>query len=220
MPKDVTPSAVLVIDDDPLVRWAISETLSEDGHQVVEAPDCAVGLRAVATASQPFETVFFDPCLDDSRDLVSLSLIKAQLPQTRAVLMTAFGSPEVVAEAYRLGAYRVLHKPFEMGDARDLAIAVSAASQHPKRTSMAEIAINASPFRCRWIPRGTEQHLERWTYAICLRCHDHPRVVSEDECGHCACWEPSTDRVDGAGRHDDERGARRLGSVEGLSPTH
>jgi hypothetical protein len=70
---------------------------------------------------------------------------------------------------------------------------------------MAQLAINASPFQCRWIS-GTEMRLEQWMYAICLRCRDHPRVVSEDECGRCACWESPT----GGASHvdfsrDDER---------------
>jgi hypothetical protein len=58
---------------------------------------------------------------------------------------------------------------------------------------MARLAINASPLQCRWIQTGTEMRLEQWTYVICLRCRDHPRVVSEDECGRCSCWEPPID---------------------------
>ena len=54
---------------------------------------------------------------------------------------------------------------------------------------MAQLAINASPFRCRWISTGSEMRLDRWAYAVCRRCADHPRVVSEEECGRCACWE-------------------------------
>jgi hypothetical protein len=76
---------------------------------------------------------------------------------------------------------------------------------------MAQLAINASPFQCRWIPPGTELHLERWKYAICTRCHDHPRVVSEDECGRCACWEAASDRVRRADRHDNDRAVDRFG---------
>jgi hypothetical protein len=74
---------------------------------------------------------------------------------------------------------------------------------------MAQLAINASPFQCRWISAGTEMRLEQWRYAICLRRRDHPRVVSEDECGRCACWESPTD---GASHVDDLRndeGVRR-----------
>jgi len=58
---------------------------------------------------------------------------------------------------------------------------------------MAHLAINASPFHCRWISTGTEMRLEQWTYAICLRCRHQPRVVSEDECSRCVCWAPPPD---------------------------
>lgn len=58
---------------------------------------------------------------------------------------------------------------------------------------MAQLALNASPFQCRWIATGSEMRLEQWSYAVCRRCGDRLRVVSEDECGHCACWEPPTD---------------------------
>jgi hypothetical protein len=57
---------------------------------------------------------------------------------------------------------------------------------------MAQFAINPSPFQCRWIAAASEMRLEQWTYAVCLRCRDRPRVVSEDECGRCACWESPT----------------------------
>ena len=58
---------------------------------------------------------------------------------------------------------------------------------------MAQLAINASPFHCRWVLTGSELQLEQWTYAICLRERNHMRVVSEDECSRCACWEQPTD---------------------------
>ena len=69
---------------------------------------------------------------------------------------------------------------------------------------MAHLAINASPFHCRWISTGTEMQLEQWTYAICLRCRNQPRVVSEDECSRCVCWAPPPDGVRGvADAHDN-----------------
>jgi hypothetical protein len=69
-----------------------------------------------------------------------------------------------------------------------------------KVNSMAQTAINASPFQCRWISRGTEMRMEQWTYAICLRCRDHARVVSEEECGRCMCWESPTEHASHVGR--------------------
>ena len=41
---------VLVVDDEPLIRWSIAETLGAAGHQVTEAQDAASALRALADA--------------------------------------------------------------------------------------------------------------------------------------------------------------------------
>jgi len=53
---------------------------------------------------------------------------------------------------------------------------------------MATIATIASPFRCRWIQRGSEMRVSNWSFAVCERVHDHPRVVSEPECAQCPLW--------------------------------
>jgi DNA-binding NtrC family response regulator len=38
------------------------------------------------------------------------------MPESAVVLMTAFGSAEIVNGAIQLGAYRVVDKPFDMND--------------------------------------------------------------------------------------------------------
>ena len=78
---------------------------------------------------------------------------------------------------------------------------------------MARLAINASPFQCRWVLTGSELQLEQWTYAICLRERNHVRVVSEDECSRCACWEQPTDGVRQAAYARDDPSMRRAAFV-------
>lgn len=129
MSKEFTPLAVLVIDDEPLIRWALSNALSEAGHAVVDAPDGAGGLRAVMTAPLAFDVVFLDFRLPDSNDFTLLTAIRTWAPQSEVVLMTASGTPEMVAEAYRMGVYRVLDKPFDLVDVHNVVAAVSAASK-------------------------------------------------------------------------------------------
>jgi len=58
---------------------------------------------------------------------------------------------------------------------------------------MAHVAVNASPFSCLWIERGSEMQIERWSYALCVRIREHPRPVSEFECARCALWQPPND---------------------------
>ena len=59
---------VLVVDDEPLIRWSLSETLEQSGHAVVEAGDAEGALRALS-AGRPFDVVLLDYRLPDSNDL-------------------------------------------------------------------------------------------------------------------------------------------------------
>ena len=110
-----SPPRVLVIDDEPLIRWSVSESLTELGMEVQQAADAASALRKVTTARLPFQVVVLDLRLPDMRDLSLLATLRQLLPEARLILMTAFGTPEIETDAAVLGA-SVLHKPFELHD--------------------------------------------------------------------------------------------------------
>jgi DNA-binding NtrC family response regulator len=110
---------VLVVDDEPLIRWSISETLGAAGHQVTEAQDAASALKALADAPEP-DVVLLDFRLPDSNDLGLLATIRQIAPAATIIMMTAFGTPDVTAGALELGASRVLNKPFNMHDLEDI----------------------------------------------------------------------------------------------------
>jgi DNA-binding NtrC family response regulator len=69
----------------------------------------------VTTSPLPFRIVVLDLRLPDMHDLSLLGTLRQLLPDARLILMTAFGTPEVFAEARALGA-TVLSKPFELGE--------------------------------------------------------------------------------------------------------
>ncbi len=116
-----SPSAhVLVVDDEALIRWSLSETLADHGYTVEERGDAARARTAVRNASEVFDVVLLDFRLPDSEDLSLLASLREASPSTRIILMTAYGTPEVVRGALDLGAFRVVSKPFEMQDVADL----------------------------------------------------------------------------------------------------
>ena len=115
------PRRVLVVDDEPLIRWAIAETLGGLGYSVVEAGDGESALEVVARASKPFDVVLLDYRLPDSDNLTLLSTIRRKAPDSRVIMMTAVGTPDLVEGALERGACCVMNKPFDM---RDLAAAV------------------------------------------------------------------------------------------------
>jgi len=105
---------VLIVDDEPLTRWSVSETLADSGYDVTEAADAQSALRAIAIPGGRTDAVLLDLCLPDSRDLTLLSQIRAISPETPVILMTAHGTDDVIEEARICGAFMTLHKPFDM----------------------------------------------------------------------------------------------------------
>ena len=120
MVKNSPALKVLVVDDEPLIRWSLAETLTDLGYQVVESGDAGSARSAVRDASRQFDVVLLDFRLPDSEDLSLLASLRQSTPKSQIILMTAFGTPEVVRGALDLGAYRVVNKPFEMQDLANL----------------------------------------------------------------------------------------------------
>jgi DNA-binding NtrC family response regulator len=115
--KKSTALHVLVVDDEPLIRWSLAETLGARGYQVVESGDARSARDAVRDTV--FDVVLLDLRLPDSDDLSLLASIRQQ-SHARVILMTAFGTWELVRDALDLGAFRVVGKPFEMDELADL----------------------------------------------------------------------------------------------------
>ena len=106
---------ILIVDDEPLIRWSMAETLAHVGHSVTEANDAQEALRRLSEGPTP-DVILLDFRLPDSADLRLLETIRRIAPTSRIVMMTAYGSPEVRDNAVQLGAYRVITKPVEMGE--------------------------------------------------------------------------------------------------------
>jgi DNA-binding NtrC family response regulator len=93
----------------------------------VETGDGSGARKAVGDASHEFDVVLLDFRLPDSKDLSLLASIRRISPHAQVILMTAFGTPEVVRGALDLGAFRVVSKPFEMDAVAELVAQAHAA---------------------------------------------------------------------------------------------
>jgi DNA-binding NtrC family response regulator len=105
---------VLVIEDEPLIRWSIAETLTLKGHTVLEAGDAESAVQTLLDEDDAVDVVLLDYRLPDSNDLGLLTEIRRLAPRSAVLLMTAFGTPEITRGALDLGAYGVVNKPFDM----------------------------------------------------------------------------------------------------------
>jgi DNA-binding NtrC family response regulator len=116
MAKKSAARRVLVVDDEPLVRWSLAETLMDGGFDVVEAADGRSAIQMFAHTEHPADVVLLDLRLPDSSDLTVLSAMRRLSPKTPIILMTAFGTPDIVDQALQIGAFSVVLKPFDMND--------------------------------------------------------------------------------------------------------
>jgi DNA-binding NtrC family response regulator len=126
-PGDISPMlkkspdvSVLIVDDEPLIRWSLAETLTDRGYAVLEAGDGRGAVELLSDAPDAVDVIMLDYRLPDSNGLQLLARIRSVSPASRVVLMTAFGTPEVFAEAMSLGAACVVNKPIEMQDVASL----------------------------------------------------------------------------------------------------
>ena len=75
----------------------MAETLTQAGHEVLEAPDGGSALRALRDATEHVDVVLLDFRLPDCADLTLLSRIRKQSPDSAVVMMSAHATPEIAA---------------------------------------------------------------------------------------------------------------------------
>jgi DNA-binding NtrC family response regulator len=120
-----TTQTVLVVDDEPLIRWAVREGLEGAGYAVVEA---GTAREALASLSGAVAVALLDVRLPDSDDLELLRRVRREAPGCRVIIMTAHGAPELLAEAMTAGAFGTISKPFDMARIVGLVRAAGAAA--------------------------------------------------------------------------------------------
>src|ERR1700682_3308534 len=108
MPK----ARILVVDDEMNARAALRTILSEEGHDISEAPDGEEGLARLAEWSP--DVVLADVRMPKLDGLGLLRKAKEQGSEASFVMMTAFASVEAAVEAMRLGAENYLVKPLDV----------------------------------------------------------------------------------------------------------
>lgn len=121
---------VLVVDDEALLRWSIAEFLRHSGHVVIETASAADARDAIDRTSERIDVVLLDYRLPDSNDLRFFEEVRRRLPRSAVVLMTAYGTPEMLQGAMDLGAFCVLGKPFDMHHVEALVTDASRSSRY------------------------------------------------------------------------------------------
>jgi len=103
---------ILVADDEPGLVSILKKTLEAEGHAVVTASGAREALEA-ADREVP-HLALVDLTMPDGSGLDVLGALRARLPESRVIIMTAYATAETAVEAMRQGALDYLIKPFSL----------------------------------------------------------------------------------------------------------
>jgi DNA-binding NtrC family response regulator len=105
-------SRVLVVDDEPGVRFGLREFLEAKGFEVDEAATC-LAAEAMFKSRRP-DVAILDYSLPDGNALELLSRLRALDASVPQVILTAHGSIDLAVRAVKEGAEHFLTKPVEL----------------------------------------------------------------------------------------------------------
>jgi two-component system, NtrC family, response regulator AtoC len=109
MPK----ATILVVDDEALIRWSLTERLKAEGYDVLEAE---TGRAALDKLPEGVDLILLDYRLPDTDGVTVLRKAKEFDPDILVILLTAYASVETAVEAMKLGAYHFANKPFNLDE--------------------------------------------------------------------------------------------------------
>ncbi len=106
---------ILLVEDDVDMRKLIAAMLRRDGYDVVQVGSGSGMLRRVAfgDARETFDLIVSDVQLPDLSALEALEGLRCRDIDVPVLLITAYGSDDVRADASTLGTLAVLDKPLD-----------------------------------------------------------------------------------------------------------
>jgi DNA-binding NtrC family response regulator len=107
---------VLIVDDEPLIRWSLGRGLTRRGHHVVEAGSRADTIRQLESDPARFDVIVLDYRLPDEDTLALLRDVRQMAPGAAILMMTAHGDAAMQEHALTLGARIVIDKPFQVNE--------------------------------------------------------------------------------------------------------
>ena len=109
---------VWIIDDDKSIRWVIEKSLSREGILFRSFSSAQDALDALGDSSP--QAVISDIRMPGASGLEFMQQLKAKLPTTPVIIMTAYSDLESAVAAFQGGAFEYLPKPFDIDHAVEL----------------------------------------------------------------------------------------------------
>jgi DNA-binding response OmpR family regulator/predicted regulator of Ras-like GTPase activity (Roadblock/LC7/MglB family) len=111
---------VLIVDDEETLTWSMSKSLSKDRDKYSIFIGNTGKEALEVLKNNAVDLVITDIRLPDINGLDLLTAIRNDYPNTKVIIMTAYGSSDIQKEANKRGSLYYIEKPFEIADIRKL----------------------------------------------------------------------------------------------------
>ena len=101
---------ILLIDDDEWIRDSLSLFFESEGCNITTLETAEEGVEELKR--QAYNIIIVDYRLPSMDGLQLLERIQTTYPDTIKILITAYGSKEVISHAYDMGIHDFIEKPF------------------------------------------------------------------------------------------------------------
>jgi DNA-binding NtrC family response regulator len=100
----------LIADDEFLIRWSLTQALSQEGYEVISVED---GRKAIEAARmQQFDFIITDLIMPESDGWEVLKMVTQNQPPPRVIIITARGNEDTGRIAKEKGAWAYVEKPY------------------------------------------------------------------------------------------------------------
>jgi two-component system response regulator PilR (NtrC family) len=106
--------AILIVDDEEIIRESLSFVLKKEGYSVQEAENGKIALEYVKDRS--FDLIMTDIEMPEMKGIELLEHVTQLSPETLVVIITAYGSIDTAIAALRKGAVDYILKPVEFDE--------------------------------------------------------------------------------------------------------
>jgi len=104
--------SVLIVDDEPSIVQSLKGLLSDEGFEVLTAPNGYEALKVIENDSP--DLVLLDIWMPGIDGIETLKEIKANNPYIQVIIITGHGNVETAVKATKLGAFDLIEKPLSI----------------------------------------------------------------------------------------------------------
>jgi len=110
--KGASPYSILIVDDQPAIRMLLRELFEIEGITVYEAPHGRTAIEQVRKNRIDF--ILLDLKMPDMDGIEALKEIRTFDNNVKVAMITAYGDPDKLETAKRLGTLAFFTKPFDI----------------------------------------------------------------------------------------------------------